>query len=193
MTGHNAFAAAGLIWTVLAVVVVVAGSLVAYYTPLMSVRTTEVSGNRSYREQNPDGRRCGVRDAAASGRHGGRGPAGRGDRIGGVGRVQRSYPSALTITVVERRPVVRVIDGRNCSDPGPAGRRLPDIRGRGEGARATGVLPRLTTAHPGPTDPTTKAAVSVVAGLPVCTSAETAVGQRDLPCRYRADLTGDRR
>ena len=28
-------------------------------------------------------------------------------------RVQRSYPSALTITVVERRPVVRVIDGRN--------------------------------------------------------------------------------
>ena len=46
MTGRTRSRRRGLIWTVLAVVVVVAGSLVAYCTPLMSVRTTEVSGNR---------------------------------------------------------------------------------------------------------------------------------------------------
>ncbi|MBD0022653.1 FtsQ-type POTRA domain-containing protein [Gordonia pseudamarae] len=167
MIGRTALRRRGLIWTVLAVVVVVGGAVVAYYTPLMSVRSTEVLDNRVVSESEilavadvTQGTPLLRVDTAAVAR-----------RVAAIesiesARVQRSYPSTLTISVVERRPVVRIVDGGTTQILDRLGVAYLTF---GEGTTIPAefaALPRFTTAHPGPTDPTTKAAVSVVADLP---------------------------
>ncbi len=194
MTGRTRSRRRGLIWTVLAVVVVVAGSLVAYYTPLMSVRTTEVSGNRVV----PESRILTVADVASGTPLLQVDTAAVARRVAAIesvesARVQRSYPSALTITVVERRPVVRVIDGRNTRILGRLGVAYLTYADGEKVPAQLASLPRLTTAHPGPTDPTTKAAVSVVAGLPVYLSRKLLSVNATSPVDIELTLTGDRR
>ena len=74
-------------------------------------------------------------------------------------RVQREYPSALRVTIVERVPiVVKDYPGR-AAPVRPRRRRLRDR------AAATRRCPTSTSTIPGPTDPPTKAALQVLTAL----------------------------
>lgn len=144
---------------VLAVAALVGLGLVLYFTPVMSVRNIEVTGIGAMTRDE-------VLDAA-------RVQAGTpllqvdtgqvADRVAAIRRVastrvQRQYPSALRIAVVERVPVVvqDLPDGphlfdRDGVDFATAPPPLP--------------LPYLDVEHPGPTDPTTRAALQVTTAL----------------------------
>ncbi|NMO03320.1 FtsQ-type POTRA domain-containing protein [Gordonia sp. TBRC 11910] len=157
----------GLLWA-LAVVVIVGGlAAVAYFTPLMSVRSIEVTGTREVSTDQilsaaaiPKGAPLLQVDTA---------PAAR--RVAAIAdvaqvRIQRSYPSKIVITVTEREPVVRVVTDTQIQvldKTGVAYRHYdksitlpPEIS----------KLPSFSTPNPGPTDPTTKAVLPVIADLP---------------------------
>jgi cell division protein FtsQ len=148
-----------LLWTVLLVVVGVGLALILYFTPAMSARSIIVTGTGAVTNEE-------VLDAAQV-------------RVGtpllqintnqvaervaairrvGSARVQRQYPSALRITIVERVAVV-VKDF-------PDGPHLFDVDGVdfATGAPPRG-LPYIDVENPGPTDPTTKAALQVLTTL----------------------------
>ncbi|SPM36313.1 Cell division septal protein FtsQ [Mycobacterium rhizamassiliense] len=148
-----------LLATVLLVIVGVGLALVLYFTPAMAARNIVVTGTGTVtREEVLDAAqvRIGtpllqintnqVADRVAAIR-----------RVASA-RVQRQYPSALRITIVERVPVA-VKDF-------PDGPHLFDRDGVDF---ATGppppALPYLDVADPGPTDPTTKAALQVLLAL----------------------------
>lgn len=194
MIGRPALRRRGLIWTVLVVVVVVAGALVAYYTPLMSVRDTEVRGSKVVSESQilavagvESGTPLLQVDTAAVAR-----------RVAAIesiesARVQRSYPSTLTITVVERQPVVRIVDGQATQILDRLGvAYLTYAEGKKVPAQLAS-LPQLTTAHPGPTDPTTKAAVKAVAGFPPYLTRVLVSVAATSPVDIELTLKGDRR
>ncbi|MGZ8180221.1 cell division protein FtsQ/DivIB [Williamsia sp. SKLECPSW1] len=148
-----------LLWTVVAIVVVVAAALVSYFTPLMSVRSIDVSGTdvldpaqivatsqivRGTPLLQVDTAPAAERIAAIP-------------RVKSV-RVQRAYPSAIDITVVERVAVAFVArEGRW---------HLVDVDGVDFAQqKALPRLPRLTDDRS--TDSAADlAALSVVAGLP---------------------------
>jgi cell division protein FtsQ len=148
-----------LLATVLLVVVGVGLALILYFTPAMSARNIVITGIGAVtREEVLDAAqvRIGtpllqintnqVADRVAAIR-----------RVASA-RVQRQYPSALRITVVERVPVA-VKDF-------PDGPHLFDRDGVDF---ATGppppALPYIDVADPGPTDPATKAALQVLLAL----------------------------
>lgn len=133
--------------------------LILYFTPVMSARSIIVSGNGAVtRDEVLDAAQVrlgtpllqintdGIADRVAAIR-----------RVASV-RVQREYPSALRITLVERVAVV-VKDF-------PDGPHLFDRDGVDF---ATGppppALPYIDVDNPGPTDPTTKAALAVLTAL----------------------------
>lgn len=148
-----------LMWSALLSVVVVGLGLLLYFTPVMSVRNTVVTGLGAVTQEeivaaaavapgtpllqvNTDNvaeRVAGIRRVASA-------------------RVQRQYPSTLRITVVERVPVV-VKDY-------PDGPHLFDRDGVdfAIGPPPPGV-PYLDTEHPGPNDEPTKAALQVMTSL----------------------------
>lgn len=149
-----------LMWTALLSVVVVGLGLVLYFTPVMSVRETVITGLSVLTEDE-------VGAAAAV-------PAGTpllqvdtdavAERVATLrrvasARVQREYPSTLRITVVERVPLV-VKDF-------PDGPHLYDKDGVDffTGPPPPG-LAYLDTDTPGPKDPATKAALQVLTSLP---------------------------
>ncbi|MDX1873468.1 FtsQ-type POTRA domain-containing protein [Mycolicibacterium sp. 120266] len=149
-----------LMWTALLSVVVVGLGLVLYFTPVMSVRATVITGLSVLTEDE-------VGAAAAV-------PAGTpllqvdtdavAERVATLrrvasARVQREYPSTLRITVVERVPLV-VKDF-------PDGPHLYDKDGVDffTGPPPPG-LAYLDTDTPGPKDPATKAALQVLTSLP---------------------------
>jgi cell division protein FtsQ len=149
-----------LMWTALLSVVVVALGLVLYFTPVMSVRETVITGLSVLTEDE-------VSAAAAV-------PTGTpllqvdtdavAERVATLrrvasARVQREYPSTLRITVVERVPLV-VKDF-------PDGPHLYDKDGVDfvTGPPPPG-LAYLDTDTPGPKDPATKAALQVLTSLP---------------------------
>ncbi|HEY0227048.1 MAG TPA: cell division protein FtsQ/DivIB [Mycobacterium sp.] len=148
-----------LLATVLLIVVGVGLALILYFTPAMSARNIVITGIGAVtREEVLDAAqvRIGtpllqintnqVADRVAAIR-----------RVASA-RVQRQYPSALRITVVERVPVA-VKDF-------PDGPHLFDRDGVDF---ATGppppALPYIDVADPGPTDPATKAALQVLLAL----------------------------
>src|SRR5271167_1939041 len=148
-----------LLATVLLVIVGVGLALILYFTPAMSARNIVVTGTGAVsREEVLDAAqvRIGtpllqintnqVADRVAAIR-----------RVASA-RVQRQYPSALRITIVERVPVA-VKDF-------PDGPHLFDRDGVDF---ATGppppALPYIDVADPGPNDPTTKAALQVLLAL----------------------------
>lgn len=152
---------------VASIVVIVGLGLVAYFTPLMSVRSTDVVDNRAVpTDQIVDAAR--VPDGTPLLQVDTRQVAQRVAAIPTVesARVQRSYPSSLTITVTERAPVALVRDGDKVH--------VLDKTGVGYLTfdRTQGVppevlrLPEFVTPNPGPSDPTTRAAMTAVAGLP---------------------------
>ncbi|MEM6109490.1 cell division protein FtsQ/DivIB [Mycobacterium sp. 050272] len=148
-----------LLATVMLVVVGVGLALVLYFTPVMSARNIVVTGTGAVtREEVLDAAQVRVgtpllqinTNQVA-------------DRVAAIrrvasARVQRQYPSALRITIVERIPVV-VKDF-------PDGPHLFDRDGVDF---ATGppppALPYIDVANPGPADPTTKAALQVLLAL----------------------------
>ncbi len=148
-----------VVWLILLTVVSVILGLVLYFTPVMSARSVVVTGTGAVtREEVIDVAQ--VRpgtpllqidtDEVA-------------DRVAGIrrvasARVQREYPSALRITIVERIPVV-VKDY-------PDGPHLFDRDGVDF---ATGPpppgLPYIDVDNPGPADPATRAALQVMTAL----------------------------
>ncbi|WP_061556034.1 cell division protein FtsQ [Mycobacterium simiae] len=148
-----------LLATVLLVIVGIGLALVLYFTPVMSARDIVVVGTGAVsREEVLDAAQVRIgtpllqinTNQVA-------------DRIAAIrrvasARVQRQYPSALRITIVERVPVVvkDFADG-------------PHLFDRDGVDFATGppppALPYIDVASPGPTDPTTKAALQVLLAL----------------------------
>jgi cell division protein FtsQ len=145
--------------TVTLIAVIVALGLVLYFTPVMSARSIIVTGIAAVTRDE-------VLDAANV-------QPGTpllqidtdwvADRVAAIrrvasARVQRQYPSALRITIVERVPVV-VKDF-------PDGPHLYDRDGVDFAtAPPPPGLPYLDVDNPGPTDPATKAALAVLTAL----------------------------
>ncbi|WP_009473735.1 MULTISPECIES: cell division protein FtsQ/DivIB [unclassified Rhodococcus (in: high G+C Gram-positive bacteria)] len=142
------------------VVVVVALGLVAWFTPLLSVRKTDVAGAASISEEQirqvlavPQGQpllRVDTEGAA--------------QRVAAIpkvasARVQRVYPSTIRVTVTERVPVVFV--------DSPGGTHLLDAEAVDyEIAPPPPGVPRLVTGSPGWGDPSTEAAIEVLESMP---------------------------
>lgn len=155
-----------LLGTIAVVIVIVGLALIAYFTPLMSVRSTDIAGTKAVGRAEilhaagvPDGTpllQVDTREVA--------------QRVAAIpsiesARVQREYPSSLTISVVERQPVARVIDGDTVHILDRNG--VPYLRYPVKGLPGEfSALPEFVTSSPGPTDPTTLAAMKVVGGLP---------------------------
>ena len=148
-----------LLAAVLVAIVGVALALVLYFTPAMSARTIVVTGIGAVtREEVLDAAR--VRPGTPLLQINTSQVA---DRVAAIrrvasARVQRQYPSALRISIVERVPLV-VKDF-------PDGPHLFDRDGVDF---ATGppppALPYIDVANPGPTDPATKAVLQVLIAL----------------------------
>lgn len=148
-----------LLATILLIIVGVGLGLILYFTPAMSARTIIVTGTGTVsREEVLDAAR--VRPGTPLLQINTNQVA---DRVAAIrrvaaARVQRQYPSALRITIVERVPLV-VKDF-------PDGPHLFDHDGVDF---ATGppppALPYLDVANPAPSDPTTKAALQVLTAL----------------------------
>ena len=148
-----------LVWAVLLLVGAVALGLLLYFTPLMSVREVAVDGIQAVPRDdvlNAMGVRKGTpllqvdTDVVA-------------DRVAAIrrvasARVQRDYPSTLRITIVERVPVA-VKDF-------PDGSHLYDRDGVDFAtAPPPPGLPYFDVDNPGPSDPSTKAALQVLTAL----------------------------
>jgi cell division protein FtsQ len=145
--------------TVALIVVTVALGLILYFTPVMSARSVIVTGTGAVsRDEVLDAAKVQLgtpllqinTDQVA-------------DRVAAIrrvasARVQRQYPSALRITIVERVPVV-VKDF-------PDGPHLYDRDGVDFAtAPPPPALPYIDVDNPGPTDPPTKAALEVLTAL----------------------------
>jgi cell division protein FtsQ len=148
-----------LLAAVLVAIVGVALALVLYFTPAMSARTIVVTGIGAVtREEVLDAAR--VRPGTPLLQINTSQVA---DRVAAIrrvasARVQRQYPSALRISIVERVPLVV----KDFSDG-------PHLFDRDGVDFATGppppALPYIDVADPGPNDPATKAALQVLIAL----------------------------
>jgi cell division protein FtsQ len=140
-------------------VLTVALGLVLYFTPVMSARSIVVTGTGAVtRDQVLDAAQVRLGTPLLQIDTGG-----VADRVAAIrrvasARVQRQYPSALRITIVERIPVV-VKDF-------PDGPHLYDRDGVDFAtAPPPPALPYIDVDNPGPTDPATKAALAVLIAL----------------------------
>ena len=147
-------------WGTPVVVVLLVLLAVAYFTPLLSVRTVRIEGLSAVPEQDvrvvlhiPDGRSMLRIDTD-----------GIAQRVAALpkvrsARVQREFPSTVRVTVDERRAVLffdspqgpHLVDTQSVEfaiEPPPPG------------------VPKLTTAHPGVMDSVTRAAVAVLDAAP---------------------------
>jgi cell division protein FtsQ len=148
-----------LMWSALVSVLVVGAGLLLYFTPIMSVRDTQITGLNTVTQDEveqaaavaPDTPLLQIDTDAVA------------DRVATIrrvasARVQREYPSTLRITIVERVPVV-VKDY-------PDGSHLFDRDGVDFAtAPPPPGLPYLDADTPGPTDLPTLAALQVLTAL----------------------------
>ncbi|GGK66014.1 cell division protein FtsQ/DivIB [Nocardia camponoti] len=149
------------LWSAVAVVVVAGLAAAAWFTPVLSVRSVRVDGLAAVPENEviakleiPDGRSMLRIDTEAI--------AGRVATIPKVRsvRVQRSFPSSVRVSVVERTPVLYF--------DSPQGAHLVDsesVEFAIEPNPPIGI-PKLVTEHPAGTDPVTAAAAKVLVTLP---------------------------
>ncbi len=144
--------------TVVVVLVVLAG--VAWFTPVLSVRTVDIRGLKAVPQEQvrevlriPEGISMLRIDTDAVAQRVAALPKVR------SARVQRVFPATVRVTVDERAAVLffdgpegaHLLDGDSVEfavEPAPAG------------------VPKLTTDHPGSDDPATRAAVAVLAAAP---------------------------
>jgi cell division protein FtsQ len=147
-------------WVAAAIVSVVALAALVWFTPLLSVRTVEVVGLSSIPEEHvltalalADGERLLRVDTGAA--------AQRVAQIPKVARarVQREYPSTVRVTVDERIAVVFY--------DSPQGPHLLDAEAVDFAIEpAPPGVPQLTVPTPGPDDPATRAALTVLSTIP---------------------------
>lgn len=170
----------------LAVLLVVVLGAVAWFSPLLSVRSVTVRGETSVTEQQvldaldvPAGTRLLGLDTAAAAA-----------RVAALPRVasatvDRTLPSRVTVTVVERTPVawVAAADGQHLLDASGVDYAVE--------APAPG-LPQLTVATPGPGDPSTRAALGVLTSLPDPLRALVATVSATSPSAVQLTLTDGR-
>ncbi|MFJ9366309.1 cell division protein FtsQ/DivIB [Nocardia sp. NPDC101769] len=158
-------------WGALAgVVVLITFGLVAWFTPLLSVRTVQVEGLSAVPEQQiqdalqvPDGLSMMRLDTNAMAEQVSQLP-----KVRSV-RVQRVFPSTVRVTVVERTPVLYF--------DSPDGAHLLDCDSVEFAIEPPGPgIPKLVTDHPGGSDPVTKAAVAVMAAIPIPLRDQVGVG-----------------
>lgn len=164
-----------LVSTVVTILLVIAAFVVAYFTPLMSVRTIDVAGNSVVPAEEilaaaalSEGQPLMQVDTAAAAQRVSMIP-----RIATV-RVKREYPSTITVSVVERVAVVFTErDGQKYlmdklgfefaqQDPPPG-------------------LAELRTANPGSGDPSTRAALTVMGEVPPYVRDQIAAIEVDSP------------
>ncbi|MFE7802811.1 cell division protein FtsQ/DivIB [Nocardia sp. NPDC057440] len=154
------------LWGSLGVCVLVVLGVLAWFTPVLSVRTVRIDGlvavpGQQVREQLeiPSGRSMLRIDTTSM--------AGRVAGIPKVHtvRVQRVFPSTVKVTVDERTPVL-FFDS-------PQGAHLVDAESVEFAIEPAPIgVPKLITAHPGSDDPVTRAAVSVLVALPPALSVQ---------------------
>lgn len=175
------------------VVIVVALVLVAFFTPLMSVRNTTIDGAKGVQSGEilhaadvPSGTpllRVDTRVVA--------------QRVAAIAsiesaRVQREYPSSLRITVVERRPTARVVDSDKVHILDRTGVSYLTYATKGLPGEFA-ALPVFTTPNPGPSDPTTVAAMKATAGLPAEISEQLIAVDASSPVDIEFTLKGNRK
>ncbi|QIS10948.1 cell division protein FtsQ/DivIB [Nocardia arthritidis] len=148
------------LWGAIAVVVLIALAAIAWFTPVLSVRTVEIDGAVAVSEDQvrelleiPEGRSMLRIDTEAMARRVAALP-----KVRSV-RVRREFPSTVKVTVVERVPVLYF--------DSPQGAHLVDAQSVEYSIEAPPIgVPKLITPHPGASDPVTDAAVAVLAILP---------------------------
>ncbi|MBF6439177.1 cell division protein FtsQ/DivIB [Nocardia cyriacigeorgica] len=148
------------LWGLPAVCLLITVIVVAWFTPLLSVRTVQIQGLSAVPEEQvrelleiPDGQSMLRIDTAAM--------AARVASIPKVStvRVQRSFPSTVRVTITERAPVLFYTSER--------GAHLLDAESVEYAIEPPPIgVPELTADHPGSADPGTRAAVAVVTALP---------------------------
>ena len=145
--------------TFLALVVIIGLGLVLYFTPVMSVREIEVTGIAAVsRDEVLDVAKVQLGTPLLQVDTGGVAERVAAIRRVASARVQRQYPSALGISVVERVPVV--------FKDFPDGPHLFDKDGVDFAtAPPPAMLPIFDVDNPGPTDPASRAALQVMTAL----------------------------
>lgn len=174
------------LWVAVGVVVVIALAAVAWFTPLLSVRTVEVRGLASVPEEQvlaalavPQGEPLLQVDTGAAAQRVAQIP-----KVAQV-RVQREYPSTVRVTVDERQPAVFY--------DSPQGTHLMDSAAVDFAIEPPPPgVPRLTVPSPGPEDPVTLAALDVLSTIPAGLRAQvTDVAARSIS-DIRLTLADDR-
>ncbi|MEV0706577.1 cell division protein FtsQ/DivIB [Nocardia aurea] len=148
------------LWSVLGVGVLTVVAVLAWFTPVLSVRTVDIDGLSAVgdaevheRLRIPSGRSMLRIDTDAMARRVADIP-----KVSSV-RVQREFPSTVRVSVVERTPVLYF--------ESPQGAHLVDAQSTEFAIEAAPIgVPQLITGNPGSADPVTRAAVAVVAVLP---------------------------
>ncbi|MBM7367116.1 cell division protein FtsQ/DivIB [Gordonia hydrophobica] len=177
-----------------ALAVVAAGlTAVAFFTPLMSVRSVEVTGTRTLDSAEvlrlaevPMGRPLLRVDTA-----------GIAQRVSVLPTVESvnvevGYPSTVTIDVTERTPLVTVPRGDKIGVMDRLGMvylTYDDAKAMPKSLRG---LPGLTMDEPGASNPTTKAALTVVQGLPDWLRSQVRSVTADSPSGITLALTKNR-
>ena len=177
-----------------AIVVIGGGAVLAYATPLMSVRNVAVVGAAGVDENR-------IREVAQA-------PSGRpllqvdtgeiASRVAAIPEIEevtvsRHYPSTLTIEVTERRPLVTVEyeDGVGVLDRlGVVYLTFPK---RDAMPRPLAALPEMRVDRPGAEDPTTEAVLTVVSELPRWLADRTATVEASSPADITLVLRSGRR
>lgn len=148
------------LWGLLGVCVLAIVGVVAWFTPVLSVRTVDIDGVVAVPEQQvrdlleiPSGRSMLRIDTTAIARRVASIPKVR------TARVQRVFPSTVRVTVVERTPVL-FFDS-------PQGAHLLDAESVEFAIEDAPIgVPKLITDRPASDAPVTRAAVGVLAALP---------------------------
>lgn len=148
------------LWVALGLGVVLVLGLLAWFTPVLSVRTVQVAGAVAVPESQirelleiPEGKSMLRIDTDAMAKRIAALP-----KVRSV-RVQRVFPSTVKVSVVERTPVL-YFDSQD-------GAHLIDAETVEYSIEAPPIgVPKLVTDHPDGADPVTRAAVTVLAALP---------------------------
>lgn len=148
------------LWGLLGVCVLAVVGAVAWFSPVLSVRTVKIDGVVAVPEQQvrelleiPSGRSMLRIDTTAIARRVAAIPKVR------TARVQRVFPSTVRVTVVERAPVL-FFDS-------PQGAHLLDAESVEFAIEDAPIgVPKLVTDHPASDAPVTRAAVAVLGALP---------------------------
>lgn len=176
-----------VIAAVIALVAVIGGLVaVAYFTPLMSVRSVEVTGTKAVDSQEvlrvaqvTQGQPLLQVDTAAIA-----------DRVASLPaiesvQVERGYPSTLTIAVTERTPVLTLKREGKIGVMDRLGMVYLTFNSAKAVPKDLAGLPEMQMTDPSASNPTTKAILTVVQDLPPWLGAKVVVVGADSP----ADVT----